>query len=97
MTQIRPGVYRLGETVEVTGNFYDSSGFAMNANEATISFRKPLPDNSLVGPFVVPAVTGSVFFEFNPDIIGTWKVRLECQSPKSAVIESKFEVVPHKF
>ena len=94
--QLRPGVYRLGEAVVISGSFFEFNGQPMNADGIRITLRKPSPDNSIVGPFPVSLDNGEVFFEFDPDIIGTWKVRLECSIPKSAVIESKFEVVPHK-
>ena len=96
--QLRPGVYRLGETVQITGTFFNSSNTEMNAGDIKITIRRPTPDNSisLIGPVSVGLVDGSVYFEFNPDVIGTWKVRMQCDLPKSAVIESKFEVVPHK-
>jgi hypothetical protein len=93
---IRPGVYRLGEMVEITGKFFDSSLIPMDATNILITLRKPPPSNSIVGPFPISLDNGEVFFDFDPDIVGTWKVRLECLSPKRAVIESKFEVVPPK-
>ena len=94
--QIRPGVYRLHETVEIYGSFAHSNGTAMDARNITITIRKPPPDNYILGPYFVPLVDGEAFFDYDPDIVGTYKVRLECSQPKSAVAESKFEVVPLK-
>lgn len=93
--QLRPGVYRFGETVSISGKFFQSDGQPMTADNILITFRKPPPDNSVYGPFPVGLVDGEIYFEIDPDLVGTWKVRLECQHPKSAVTESKFEVV-HK-
>lgn len=95
--QLRPGVYRLGETVEISGSFFDSINQPMIAENIKVVLKSPSPDNSVYGPFPVSLDDGVAFFEFNPEIIGTWKVRIECEFPKSAVIESKFEVVPHKY
>jgi hypothetical protein len=94
--QLRPGVYRIGEAVEIRGSFFNSNNQPIDADDIKVTIKKPPPDNSVSGPFPVNISDGVAYFEFDPDIIGTWKVRMECSFPKSAVIESKFEVVPHK-
>lgn len=86
-------VFRVGSVIEFLGTFFDSSGQPLlNASDIKVTIRKP--DGTVVGPMPLNLINGEAYMDFSPDIIGTWKIKLECAFPKRAVTESKFEVIP---
>lgn len=89
---IRPGVFRVGETVEITGVITNTLGEpATNASGVKLTLRRPQTDSVL--EFTLVPVGGVVGMDIEPNEIGTWKVRLECEDPTPTVREGKFEVV----
>lgn len=82
---IRQNVFRIGETVEISGSFLPTT-----ASGGLITVKNP---NGDIMEYPVEPVDGVVSISIPGDVVGTWKVRLECTEPSVAVIESKFEVV----
>ncbi len=82
---IRKDVFRIGETVEISGSFQP-----ITASGGLITVKNP---NGVIMEYPVEPVDGVVSISIPGDVVGTWRVRLECTEPSVAVIESKFEVV----
>ena len=82
---IRQGVFRIGETIELSGQF-------VPADVTGAKFTIAKPDGTLAVVNVTP-VAGLVSTTVAGDLVGTWRIRLECAEPQVAVSESKFEVV----
>lgn len=87
---IRPGVFRIGETVEITAAFTETDGSAMDATGITLTFRRP---DGTLDVDTLTADGGIISVDYKPNMVGTWHFRLECEFPTQTVMESKFEVV----
>lgn len=88
---IRQGYFRIGETVEVSGGFTNLAGAPMAATGAVFTILKP--DDVREVYAVTPDGGGVVAVAFIANIAGTWRMRLECTGPTTAVTEGRFDVV----
>lgn len=90
---IRQGVYRVGETIEISAIFTDDQGLpATNISGGRLIIKYPPPSNATTTTTIIP-VDGIVELDIKPLEIGTYKVRVECDLPSPTVREAKFEVV----
>jgi hypothetical protein len=94
---IRHGVFRIGETVEITAIFTNTVGVGANniSGGKLIIKKPPNPDGSLgiTTTLDIFPVDGVFTTDISPDVIGTWKVRIECTQPSPTTREGHFEVV----
>ena len=90
---IRQGVFRVGETIEISGIFTNEEGGAAdNVGGAKLIIKYPPPSNTTTTFDVIP-VNGIIELDIKPTAIGTYKVRRECSLPSPTVREARFEVV----
>ena len=87
---IRQGYFRIGETVEISAEFFDSQGVAMNATGITLYIRKP---NEVLEEFALTSIDGVIATDVAANMAGLWRVRVECDGPTPTATESKFYVV----
>ena len=97
---IRQSVFRLGETIEISGFFTNEAGSAADdIVGARLIIKQPPSPNSTSGTdgpsttYEVIPVDGIIELDIKPTAIGTYKVRLECDLPSPTVREARFEVV----
>src|SRR5689334_12293064 len=90
---IRQGVFRVGETIEISAIFTNEQGQpADNIGGARLIIKYPPPSNEVRETQVIP-VDGVIQLDIKPEEIGTYKVRIECDLPSPTVREAKFEIV----
>ncbi len=90
---IRQGVFRIGETIEISAIFTNDQGLpADDIGGGRLIIKYPPPSNTVTTQNIIP-VDGMVELDIKPQEIGTYKVRIECDLPSPTVREAKFEIV----
>lgn len=90
---IRQGVFRVGETIEISAIFTNEDGLPADnivGSRLIIKYPNPLTPNVTID--VIP-VNGIIELDIKPTEIGTYKVRVECDLPSPTVREARFEIV----
>lgn len=88
---IRQGYYRVGDVIQLSGNFVGGDGGPMVATGVTLTIKKP--GTALVVMPLTADSLGRVATTLATDVAGRWNLRLACTGPTPSVHESYLHVV----
>lgn len=87
---IRQGVYRIGETVEISISFTDKNGQPMSPTGIKLHLLKP---DEALDTIDLTVTDNAVAVDVVANMVGTWKIRVEWETPTKGAKEDRFEVV----